>query len=206
MNAAMVATIPCGYLLESMIDPEIRELERRVQAGEEDLREALERAQVRAGFERRARISTRHGDMVVQFFQADAPRHVENFCSLVKKGFYEGLIFHRVIKDFMIQGGCPQGTGVGGPGYKIKQEFNSRLHVRGVLSMARAADPDSAGSQFFIVHGRSVPHLDRHYTVFGRLASGLDVLDAIAVAPVGPSDRPREPVAMKIRLEYLLPE
>ncbi len=188
-----------------MIDPEIRELERRVQTGEENLREALERAQVRAGFERRARIATRHGDMVVQFFPADAPRHVENFCALVKKGFYEGLIFHRVIKGFMIQGGCPQGTGTGGPGYKVKAEFNSRLHVRGVVSMARAMDPNSAGSQFFIIHAKEVPHLDGHYTVFGRLVSGLDVLDAIATAPAGPRDRPLDPVAMTIRIEYALP-
>src|SRR5439155_14172612 len=101
---------------------------------------------------KQARIRTRHGDMVVRFFPEVAPGTVKNFCDLAAKGFYNGLIFHRVIKGFMIQGGDPSGDGTGGPGYTIKAEFNDRPHKRGVLSMARASDPNSAGSQFFIVH------------------------------------------------------
>jgi peptidyl-prolyl cis-trans isomerase B (cyclophilin B) len=143
-----------------------------------------------------ARIKTRHGDMVVRFFPDVAPGHVKNFCDLAEKGFYNGLIFHRVIKDFMIQGGCPQGTGTGNPGYKIKAEFNNKPHKKGTLSMARSSDPDSAGSQFFVVHGAHVKHLDKNYTVFGELVSGLDVLDKIALAPVGDRDRPEDPIKM----------
>lgn len=121
----------------------------------------------------------------VELDPASAPISCENFEKLVREGFYDGLIFHRVIKGFMIQGGCPQGTGTGGPGYTIKGEFSANgvenpiRHTRGVISMARSADPDSAGSQFFIVH-EDAPHLDGQYAAFGRVAEGMDVVDEIA--------------------------
>ena len=121
----------------------------------------------------------------VELDPASAPISCENFEKLVREGFYDGLIFHRVIKGFMIQGGCPQGTGTGGPGYTIKGEFaangvdNPIKHTRGVVSMARAADPDSAGSQFFIVH-EDAPHLDGQYAAFGHVVEGMDVVDEIA--------------------------
>ena len=121
----------------------------------------------------------------VELDPASAPISCENFEKLVGEGFYNGLIFHRVIKGFMIQGGCPQGTGTGGPGYTIKGEFSANgvdnpiKHVRGVISMARSADPDSAGSQFFIVH-EDAPHLDGQYAAFGRVVEGMDVVDEIA--------------------------
>ena len=121
----------------------------------------------------------------VELDPASAPISCENFEKLVREGFYDGLIFHRVIKGFMIQGGCPQGTGTGGPGYTIKGEFaangvdNPIKHTRGVVSMARAADPDSAGSQFFIVH-EDAPHLDGQYAAFGRVVEGMDVVDESA--------------------------
>lgn len=127
-----------------------------------------------------------------------APLSVENFVSLIKKNFYDGLIFHRVIPGFMIQGGCPDGTGMGGPGHQIKGEFssngvpNSLKHTRGVLSMARSMSPNSAGSQFFIMHKDS-PHLDGQYAAFGKVTEGLDVVDAIASTPTGNGDRPRTP-------------
>ena len=126
-----------------------------------------------------------------------APNTVNNFISLVKKGFYDGLIFHRVIYGFMIQGGCPEGTGMGGPGYSIKGEFaqngfgNDLKHTPGVLSMARAMHPDSAGSQFFIMHETS-PHLDGAYAAFGKITEGLDVIDKIAKVPTDFRDRPLE--------------
>ena len=121
----------------------------------------------------------------VELDPASAPISCENFEKLVREGFYDGLIFHRVIKGFMIQGGCPQGTGTGGPGYTIKGEFSANgvenpiRHTRGVISMARSADPDSAGSQFFVVH-EDAPHLDGQYAAFGRVAEGMDVVDEIA--------------------------
>jgi peptidyl-prolyl cis-trans isomerase B (cyclophilin B) len=145
----------------------------------------------------RARIKTRFGDMVVRFFPDVAPGHVKNFCDLAEKGYYNNLIFHRVIKDFMIQGGCPDGTGRGGPGYKIKDELNDKPHVKGALSMAHAG-PNTGGSQFFIMHGRHATHLDRKHTVFGELVQGMDVLDKIASVKVSPGDnRPTEPVKME---------
>lgn len=126
-----------------------------------------------------------------------APNTVKNFVSLVKKGYYDGLIFHRVIEGFMIQGGDPTGTGMGGPGYRIRGEFrangfvNNIKHERGVLSMARSMMPDSAGSQFFVMHQNS-PHLDGQYAAFGRVIEGMDVVDAIATTETDYSDRPRE--------------
>jgi peptidyl-prolyl cis-trans isomerase B (cyclophilin B) len=127
-----------------------------------------------------------------------APLSVENFVTLIQKNYYDGLIFHRVIPGFMIQGGCPDGTGMGGPGHQIKGEFssngvpNSLKHTRGVLSMARSMSPNSAGSQFFIMHKDS-PHLDGQYAAFGKVTEGLDVLDAIASTPTGNGDKPRTP-------------
>ena len=131
-----------------------------------------------------------------------APNTVNNFISLVKKGFYDGLIFHRVIKGFMIQGGDPQSTGMGGPGYSIKGEFsnngftNDLKHTPGVLSMARAMDPDSAGSQFFIMHETS-PHLDGSYAAFGKVVNGLDVINTIADVRTDWNDRPMEDQMIK---------
>ena len=133
--------------------------------------------------------------MKAELYPEVAPNTVNNFISLVKKGFYDGLVFHRVIRGFMIQGGDPQGTGMGGPGYSIKGEFtyngfsNDLKHTPGVLSMARAMDPNSAGSQFFIMHETS-PHLDGQYAAFGKVTDGLDVVNKIAEVPTDYSDRP----------------
>ena len=114
----------------------------------------------------------------IEFFPEDAPKTVENFVTLAKKGFYNGLTFHRVVPDFVVQGGCPKGNGTGGPGYTIKAEFNKQKHVRGTLAMARSQHPDSAGSQFYICYG-ATPHLDGQYTVFGRVVSGMEHVDRI---------------------------
>ena len=144
-----------------------------------------------------------NGDvMKAELYPDVAPNTVNNFISLVKKGFYDGLIFHRVIAGFMIQGGDPEGSGMGGPGYSVKGEFNyngvenNLKHSRGVLSMARAQHPDSAGSQFFIMHA-DAPHLDGQYAAFGKLVEGEDVLDSIASIDTDWSDRPRTPQVMK---------
>ena len=114
----------------------------------------------------------------IEFFPEDAPKTVENFVTLAKKGFYNGLTFHRVVPDFVVQGGCPKGNGTGGPGYQIKAEFNKQKHVRGAVAMARSQDPDSAGSQFYICYG-ATPHLDGNYTVFGKVVSGMEHVDRI---------------------------
>lgn len=144
-----------------------------------------------------------NGDIIkAELYPDVAPNTVNNFLSLVKKGFYNGLIFHRVIEGFMIQGGCPDGTGMGGPGYNIKGEFtqnkfkNDLKHTRGVLSMARAMHPDSAGSQFFIMH-KVAPHLDGAYASFGKVTEGLDVVDKIAKTDVDYQDRPIVPQVIK---------
>ena len=144
-----------------------------------------------------------NGDvMKAELYPDVAPNTVNNFISLVKKGFYDGLIFHRVIAGFMIQGGDPEGSGMGGPGYSIKGEFNyngvenNLKHSRGVLSIARAQHPDSAGSQFFIMHA-DAPHLDGQYAAFGKLVEGEDVLDSIASIDTDWSDRPSTPQVMK---------
>lgn len=128
-----------------------------------------------------ATIFTEKGNMKVEFFEKDAPNTVKNFCDLAKKGFYDGLTFHRVIPDFVIQGGCPEGTGSGGPGYKIKCELDggNQFHDKGVLSMAHAGK-DTGGSQFFICHSRkNTAHLDRRHTCFGKVVEGLEVIDSI---------------------------
>lgn len=143
-----------------------------------------------------ATLETSAGSMTLEFFPDKAPGHVENFVKLAEKGFYDGTVFHRTIPGFMIQGGCPEGSGMGGPGYKIKAEFNDTPHVKGVLSMARSQDPNSAGSQFFICHGEA-RFLDRQYTAFGRLTAGEDTLDKIASAPTvrgGENSKPVKPV------------
>jgi peptidyl-prolyl cis-trans isomerase B (cyclophilin B) len=130
---------------------------------------------------KKAEIHTEKGVMYVEFYEKDAPNTVKNFCDLAKKGFYDGLTFHRVIPDFVIQGGCPEGTGVGGPGYKIKCELDggNQYHDRGVLSMAHAGR-DTGGSQFFVCHSRNnTSHLDRQHTCFGKVYQGQEVIDAI---------------------------
>lgn len=148
-------------------------------------------------------IEMENGDKIVaELYPEVAPNTVNNFISLVKKGYYDGLIFHRVINGFMIQGGCPDGNGTGGPGYSIKGEFaqngfeNNLKHSEGVLSMARAMMPDSAGSQFFIMHKNS-PHLDGAYAAFGKVTEGMDNVDKIAVVSTDWSDRPTQTQRMK---------
>ncbi len=142
------------------------------------------------------------GKIKVELDREHAPITVENFEKLVKEGFYDGTVFHRVIYGFMIQGGDPTGTGMGGPGYTIKGEFaangidNPILHKRGVISMARSMDPDSAGSQFFIMH-QDAPHLDGHYAAFGHVVEGMEVVDEIANSLTNYSDRPMEDVVME---------
>lgn len=141
-----------------------------------------------------AELETSAGNIVLEFLPEKAPGHVKNFLDLAEKGFYDDTIFHRVIPGFMIQGGCPQGTGTGGPGYNVDAEFNDTPHVRGVLSMARAQDPNSAGSQFFICHGDAA-FLDNQYTAFGRMQSGDEALDAIANAATQPGGEGSKPVS-----------
>lgn len=148
-------------------------------------------------------ITMENGDMIkAELYPAIAPISVNNFISLIKKGYYNGLIFHRVIKGFMIQGGCPDGNGMGGPGYSIKGEFaqngvnNELRHSAGVLSMARSMMPNSAGSQFFIMH-KDAPHLDGAYAAFGKVTEGMDVVNKIADVRTDYSDRPLEVQKMK---------
>ena len=142
------------------------------------------------------------GVIKAELYPAIAPNTVNNFISLVSKGYYNGLNFHRVIRGFMIQGGCPQGTGMGGPGYKIRGEFtnngfvNNLKHTPGVLSMARSMMPNSAGSQFFIMHQTS-PHLDREYAAFGKVIEGMDVVNQIAQTRTGWGDKPMTPQVME---------
>lgn len=146
-------------------------------------------------------IDTNMGEIKAELYPDVAPVTVKNFVDLIKKGFYNGLTFHRVIEGFMIQGGCPKGNGTGGPGYCIKGEFkangvkNDLKHERGVLSMARAMDPDSAGSQFFIMHETS-PHLDGQYAAFGKVTDGMNVVDRIASVRTDFNDRPLEKVVI----------
>ncbi len=156
----------------------------------------------------RAVIQTRLGEIEIEFFPDKAPGHVKNFLDLARKGFYDGTTFHRVIPGFMIQGGDPNTKdksaprarhGTGGPGYTIKAEFNDTPHQRGVLSMARAQDPDSAGSQFFICVADAT-FLDRQYSAFGRVVRGMEVADKIVSAPRDRNDNPNERVDMKVRL------
>ena len=151
-------------------------------------------------------IETKYGNMELKFFPDVAPNHVNNFIDLAKKGFYDGTIFHRMIPGFMIQGGDPNTKnpdrskhGLGGPGYTVKAEFNEKPHKRGILSMARAANPDSAGSQFFICVANA-PFLDRQYTVFGEVVAGMEVADIIVSQPRDKRDNPNERVEMKVKI------
>lgn len=148
-------------------------------------------------------VTMKGGDVIkAELYPEIAPNSVNNFISLIQKKFYDGLIFHRVIKGFMIQGGCPEGTGMGDPGYSIKGEFsqngfdNSLKHTEGVLSMARAQNPNSAGSQFFIMHKTS-PHLDGAYAAFGKVIEGMDVVNKIAETKTDWNDRPTDPQVME---------
>jgi cyclophilin family peptidyl-prolyl cis-trans isomerase len=136
-------------------------------------------------------LHTNHGDITVSLFDEDAPKTVGNFTELAGKGFYDGVIFHRVIKDFMIQGGDPTGTGTGGPGYTFEDEINNRKVVRGALAMANAG-PNTNGSQFFIVTTEAAPWLDGKHTVFGKVTSGMEVVDRLEALPTDSRDRPRE--------------
>jgi peptidyl-prolyl cis-trans isomerase B (cyclophilin B) len=139
-----------------------------------------------------AKINTTRGTIAVELFDQDAPKTVENFRKLASDHFYDGVIFHRVIRDFMIQGGDPDGTGTGGPGYTFEDEINDHKLVRGVLAMANAG-PDTNGSQFFILTAEAAPWLDGKHTVFGRVTDGMDAVDAIEALPTGGNDRPLDP-------------
>jgi peptidyl-prolyl cis-trans isomerase B (cyclophilin B) len=139
-----------------------------------------------------ATLHTNAGEIVLELHDSDAPKTVENFRKLAADGFYDGLIFHRIIPDFMIQGGCPEGTGTGGPGYQFEDEFNDHKIVRGALAMANAG-PNTNGSQFFIVTTDAAPWLDGKHTVFGEVTNGMDAVDAIEGTDTGPGDRPSEP-------------
>ena len=143
-----------------------------------------------------ATMSTNHGDITIELFDEDAPKTVQNFKELAAKGFYDGLVFHRIIKDFMIQGGCPKGTGTGGPGYTFEDEFNENKVVRGALAMANAG-PNTNGSQFFIVTTDAAPWLDGKHTVFGEVSAGMDAVDGIEATETGPRDNPVEPVVIE---------
>jgi cyclophilin family peptidyl-prolyl cis-trans isomerase len=143
-----------------------------------------------------ATLHTNHGDITVELFDEDAPKTVENFRTLAEQGFYDGLGFHRVIKDFMIQGGCPLGTGTGGPGYTFEDEINDHKVVRGALAMANAG-PNTNGSQFFIVTTAAAPWLDGKHTVFGQVTDGMEAVDAIEATPTGERDQPVEPAVIE---------
>ena len=138
-----------------------------------------------------ATMTTNHGPITIELFDEDAPKTVENFRKLARDGFYDGLIFHRVIKDFMIQGGCPQGTGTGGPGYTFEDEINDHKIVRGAIAMANAG-PNTNGSQFFIVTTGQAPWLDGKHTVFGEVTAGMDVVDKIEGLETDARDKPRD--------------
>ncbi|HEY6835156.1 MAG TPA: peptidylprolyl isomerase [Gaiellaceae bacterium] len=146
-----------------------------------------------------ATMHTNHGAIAVELYDEDAPKTVDNFVKLARDGFYDGVIFHRVIPDFMIQGGDPTGTGTGGPGYTFEDEFNDHKVERGALAMANAG-PNTNGSQFFVVTTQAAPWLDGKHTVFGRVTDGMDVVDAISEVETGANDKPHEPVTIE-RLE-----
>ena len=143
-----------------------------------------------------ATIHTTQGAVTVELFDEDAPKTVENFTKLVGEGFYDGITFHRVIPDFMVQGGCPRGDGTGGPGYEFEDEQNQHRVVRGALAMANRG-PNTNGSQFFIVTTEAAPWLDGKHTVFGRVTEGMDVVDAMSEAPRDANDRPRETISIE---------
>jgi peptidyl-prolyl cis-trans isomerase B (cyclophilin B) len=141
-------------------------------------------------------MTTNHGPIVFEMFDDDAPKTVENFRTLSQKGYYDGLTFHRIIRDFMIQGGCPDGNGTGGPGYEFEDEFNQHKVIRGALAMANRG-PDTNGSQFFIVTTSAAPWLDGKHTVFGRVTSGMEVVDALEGLPTDSRDKPQDPAKIE---------
>jgi len=141
-------------------------------------------------------LNTNHGPIVFELFDEDAPKTVENFRKLAADGFYDGVTFHRIIKDFMIQGGDPDGTGTGGPGYEFEDEINQHKIVRGALAMANAG-PNTNGSQFFIVTTDAAPWLDGKHTVFGQVKAGMEVVDALEALPTGRGDKPKEPAVIE---------
>ena len=141
-------------------------------------------------------MTTNKGDIVFETFVEDAPKTVGNMRELAEKGFYDGLSFHRIIRDFMVQGGCPKGTGTGGPGYEFEDEFNQHKVVRGALAMANSG-PNTNGSQFFIVTTDAAPWLDGKHTVFGSVKSGMDVVDQLEALPTDGRDRPQEPAVIE---------
>jgi cyclophilin family peptidyl-prolyl cis-trans isomerase len=143
-----------------------------------------------------ATMHTNQGAIEIELFDDDAPKTVGNFRKLSEDGFYDGLSFHRIIRDFMVQGGCPQGTGTGGPGYTFEDEFNDHKVVRGALAMANAG-PNTNGSQFFIVTTEAAPWLDGKHTVFGQVTSGMDVVDKLEALPTDSRDRPQEPAVIE---------
>jgi peptidyl-prolyl cis-trans isomerase B (cyclophilin B) len=144
----------------------------------------------------KATMHTNHGPIVFELFDEDAPKTVDNFLKLSRDGYYDGLTFHRVIRDFMVQGGCPQGTGTGGPGYEFEDEINEHKVVHGALAMANRG-PDTNGSQFFIVTAQEAPWLDGKHTVFGQVEAGMETVEAIEGVETGPQDRPRQPVTIE---------
>jgi peptidyl-prolyl cis-trans isomerase B (cyclophilin B) len=168
---------------------------------------ACVQAQTASGKAPQAIVETKFGSMEIRFFPDKAPKHVENFIKLAKSGFYDKTIFHRVIPGFMIQGGDPNTKnekdkaqyGMGGPGHRVKAEFNDRPHVRGTVSMARTSDPDSAGSQFFIVV-KDTPHLNGQYTVFGEVVKGMEVADKIVSQPQDRGNMPLERIEMTVKI------
>ncbi len=141
-------------------------------------------------------MTTNHGDIVFEMFEEEAPKTVGNMRDLAEKGYYDGLSFHRIIRDFMIQGGCPDGNGTGGPGYEFEDEINPHKVVRGALAMANRG-PDTNGSQFFIVTTDAAPWLDGKHTVFGQVSSGMEVVDALEGLPTDGRDRPQEPAVIE---------
>ncbi len=177
-----------------------------VSAGADMKQKTFTKEEIKKMAETKAIIETKFGNIELRFFPDVAPNHVNNFIELAKKGFYDGTTFHRVIPGFMIQGGDPNtknpdksSHGMGGPGYTVKAEFNDRSHKRGILSMARAANPDSAGSQFFICVA-DAPFLNKQYTVFGEVVSGMEVADKIVSQPRDRRDNPNERIEMKVRV------
>ena len=143
-----------------------------------------------------ATLHTNHGAIAIELFDDDAPKTVENFLKLARDGFYDGVVFHRIIPDFMIQGGDPTGTGMGGPGYTFEDEFNDHKVERGALAMANAG-PNTNGSQFFVVTAEATPWLDGKHTVFGRVTNGMEVVDTISGAATDANDKPREPILIE---------
>ncbi len=193
MNLKVIWAVMAVILLTSMASAEMKS-------------KKFTKEEIKKMAETQAVIETKFGNIELNFFPDVAPNHVNNFIELAKKGFYDGTTFHRVIPGFMIQGGDPNSRnankathGTGGPGYTVKAEFSDKPHKRGTLSMARAADPNSAGSQFFICVA-DAPFLNRQYTVFGEVVSGMDVVDKIVSQPRDPRDNPNERIEMKVKV------